>query len=162
MARSSKPTFARIILFRCVISGLRARDGFTADVARVTGQALDPALTRSKFQHDPERPRPLDSSARARAQRIESGQSLPHDPPAALGDGEQALSEVLEMLLDREAANRATLEIGSGRVGAKQLALDVDGEIANPAGHSDEVLMMAVGPVPYSSRSRRRRSSSTT
>jgi len=66
------------------------------------------------------------------------------------------------MLLDREAANGATLEIGSGRVGAKQLALDVDGEIANPAGHSDEVLMMAVGPVPYSSRSRRRRSSSTT
>src|SRR5438477_7733521 len=97
MARSSKPTFARIILFRCVISGLRARDGFTANVTRVTRQALDPALTRSKFQRDPERPRPLDSSARARAQRIESGQGLPHDPPAALDAGEQALSEVLEI-----------------------------------------------------------------
>ena len=77
-----------------------ARDGFTANVTRVTRQAPDPALTRSKFQRDPERPRPLDSSAWARAQRIESGQGLPHDPPAALGDGEQALSEVLEMLLD--------------------------------------------------------------
>jgi hypothetical protein len=37
------------------------------------------------------------------------------------------------VLLDCEASNGAALEIGSGRAGAKQLALDVDGEIADPA-----------------------------
>src|SRR5262249_31750522 len=42
---------------------------------------------------------------------------------------------------------RATLEIGSGRVGAKQLALNVDRQIADPAGHSDKVLVGAYRPV---------------
>jgi hypothetical protein len=51
------------------------------------------------------------------------------------------------VLLDREAPYRATLEIGSGRVGAKQLPLDMDREIADPTGHSDEVLVRAYRPV---------------
>src|SRR5947208_960035 len=41
----------------------------------------------------------------------------------------------------------AALEIRPGCVGAKQLALDMDGEIADPAGHPDEVLVRAYRPV---------------
>jgi hypothetical protein len=38
-----------------------------------------------------------------------------------------------EMLLDRETSYAAALELRPGRVGAEQLALDVDREIADPA-----------------------------
>ena len=125
-----------------------ARDGFTANITRVTRQALDhPDLTRSKFQRDPERPRPLDSFAWDRSQGFEGAERLAHDAAAALSQGEQALTDVGQVLLQREASNGAALEIRPGCVGAKQLALDMDGEIADPAGHPDEVLVRAYRPV---------------
>src|SRR5438477_5996609 len=99
------------------------------DVARVTGQALDSALTRSKLQSDFERFRPLNSFAWARAQRIESGQRFAHGPAAALGQGEQVLSHVRQVLLDCEASNGAPLELRVGCIATEKLSLDMDREI---------------------------------
>src|SRR5207248_7488030 len=108
--------FARIILFRCVISGLRARDGFTANVTRVTRQALDPALTRSKLERDAEGFRPFDSLAWHSAQTLQGAECIAHGPAAALGQGEQALTDMGQVLLHREAANGAALELRGGSV----------------------------------------------
>ena len=75
------------------------------------------------------------------------------------------------VLLDRETSYAASLEIRPGGISAKELTLDLDREIADPAGDPDEVVIgahgrsisiMTAGPFPYSSWSRRRKSSSTT
>jgi hypothetical protein len=43
-----------------------------------------------------------------------------------------------EVLLDRETSNGAALELRPGRVRSEELALDMDREIADPAGDPDE------------------------
>ena len=76
-------------------------------------------------------------------QCVESGKRVAHHPAAALGHGDQALAQMRQALLDRETANAAALlpiaipKICAGPVATEEFVLDMDREIADPAGESE-------------------------
>jgi hypothetical protein len=63
-----------------------------------------------------------------------------HDPAAALAHGDQGLAQMRQVLLDRETSNAASLlaiavpKLCAGSIATEELMLDVDREIADPAG----------------------------
>src|SRR6266567_8299296 len=113
------------------------------------------SVRRTRFEHyrDPGRPRSFHRLARCATGRLKSRERLAHDPGAALGQGDQILTQPVDVLLDREATNLASFlavtvpELGDRAVAPKELSLDHQRRIARPAGDPNEILVSGDGAV---------------
>src|SRR5713226_1237697 len=112
--------------------------------------------TRFEHHRDPGRPRSFDRLARCAAGCFKSRERLAHDPGAALGQGDQILTQPLDVLLYREAMNFAVTipEPGARPVAPKELRLDHQRRVARPAGDPNEVLVSGDGAVDQHHRRR--------
>src|SRR5712691_1874096 len=92
--------------------------------------------TRFEHQRDPGRPRSFDRLARCTAGCFKSRERLAHDPGAALGQGDQILTQPVDVLVDREALNLGPFsattipELKERPVAAKELSLDHQRRVA--------------------------------
>ncbi len=85
-----------------------------------------------------------------------SRERLAHDPGAALGQGDQILTQPVDVLLDREAMNFAVTipQPGAWPVAPKELSLNHQRRVAGPAADPNEVLVGGDGAVDQHHRSR--------
>ena len=78
-----------------------------------------------------------------------SRERLAHDPGAALGQGDQILTQPLDVLLYREAMNFAVTipEPGARPIAPKELGLDHQRRVAGPLADPNEILVRGDGAV---------------
>ena len=86
-----------------------------------------------------DRLRPFNNAARGSTQRLQRRDRLAHDPSAALGQGDQILTQPVDVLLHRQATNFAVTipEPDARPVAPKELSLNRQRRVAGPAADPD-------------------------
>ncbi len=104
---------------------------------------------RGSNHRDPGRPRSFDRLARCTAGCFKSRERLAHDPGAALGQGDQILTQPVDVLLHREATNFAVTipQPGARLLAPKELSLNHQRRVAGPAADPNEILVRDDGAV---------------
>ena len=94
-----------------------------------------------------DRLRPFNNAARGSTQRLQRRDRLAHDPSAALGQGDQILTQPVDVLLHRQATNFAVTipEPDARPVAPKELSLNRQRRVAGPAADPDNT---SYGSVP--------------